>query len=410
MIGWLPCLRWGADRWWLPLSAASAQVLGSCFVAYGQSRAVDGPTRRAIVSCLHQDPPLLIYAALHQVGESTSPEQLADWLCARAIDHFADGDASLGCPPLPARDSLRWRELDAFFQTLPWTRWLSEAALYLEATGPAVPEAWREQWPQLVEEASEDVGQSLSQPSTALQQLARFSKQHRSLEASFHDQLQHAKLASLKQLAYGLSHEINNPLANVSTRAQQLQRGETDPNRQSILQRIIDQAYRAHEMIADLMFYASPPLPERQRMDLRETVERVVTSFAEQSRRHSVRLKLELPDHPIPVEADETMVGEAVRALIRNSLEAIGCEGTIVVSVVDHQDRSLVHVADSGPGLSEEGRRHAFDPYYSGREAGRGLGLGLCRAYRIVRLHEGDISVAGGPAGCVATISLPKVE
>ena len=92
--------------------------------------------------------------------------------------------------------------------------------------------------------------------------------------------------------------------------------------------------------------------------------------------------------------------------LVRNAIDAIGCQGTIVVSLVCEPGSLMIHVADSGPGLSDQAREHAFDPYFSGREAGRGLGLGLCRAYRIAKLHAGDITLAGGPTGCVATITL----
>ncbi len=417
MIGWLPCLRWEASRWWLPISASSAHVLGTCLIHSGQSRSVDSSLRRSLVAALKHDPPLLIYAALHQSDEDTSPEQLAVWLQTRAIQHFASGDASLGCPAMDMPTIARWRELSSYYHTVPWTRWLDEAALFLEVCGPPVPEAWQSRWPSLVDEEFENdvddedepsLGQAALHPSTFLEQLARLVLQQSTLESTFAAQLQRNKLGALKQLAYGLSHEINNPLANISTRAQQLQRSDSDPSRQAILQRIVDQTYRAHEMIADLMFYANPPKPQPQSTDLRSTIQRVADSFAQQAQRHTVRLKLELPGQATHAHVDDTMIGEAIRALVRNSIEAIACEGTIVMSIVDADTCWQLHIADSGPGVSEEARRHAFDPYYSGREAGRGLGLGLCRAYRIARLHHGDITLTSGPAGCVVTLSLPK--
>jgi signal transduction histidine kinase len=239
-----------------------------------------------------------------------------------------------------------------------------------------------------------------------LQQFARLIQRQRSLEESFDDQVRETKLGAVKQLAYGLSHEINNPLANISTRAQQLQRGEDDSARKATLQRIIDQVYRAHEMIADLMFYANPPAAVRSRCDLGAVLSSVAESFREEVERQAIRLEVTTPDQPVKAVVDKKMIGEAVRALIRNAIDAIGCQGTIVVSLVPDSDRLLIHVADSGPGLSDTARKHAFDPYFSGREAGRGLGLGLCRAYRIAKLHFGDIKLAGGPTGCVATITL----
>ncbi len=213
-------------------------------------------------------------------------------------------------------------------------------------------------------------------------------------------------MGALKQLTYGLSHEINNPLANISTRAQQLQRGEEDPTRLAILQRIVDQVYRAHEMISDLMFYANPPSANRQRCDLNQTLLSVTSGFQEEAERQAIRLEVQPLAEAAPAVVDEKMIGEALRALIRNSIDAIGCQGTIVVSLVRHPGQLMIHVADSGPGLSDYAREHAFDPYFSGREAGRGLGLGLCRAYRIAKLHFGDVTLAGGPIGCVATITL----
>ncbi len=252
-----------------------------------------------------------------------------------------------------------------------------------------------------------------------LQGLARQRLRQTTLETAFHKQLQKNKLAALKQLAYGLSHEINNPLANISTRAQQLQRTEQDQAKHATLQRIIDQVYRAYEMIADLMFFASPPEIDVRPSDLGAIIRRVIDDLSDQARRQSIRLETELSVAP-RLNVDATMIGEAVHVLIRNAIEAIGCQGTIVVSMILEPNgliatadppprprRVIIHVADSGPGVSKQTRRHAFDPYYSGREAGRGLGLGLCRAYRVVRLHHGRIELAGGPAGCVATITLP---
>jgi signal transduction histidine kinase len=159
-------------------------------------------------------------------------------------------------------------------------------------------------------------------------------------------------------------------------------------------------------MIADLMFYANPPQPEVALVDLNQIITSVTDGFAEEAQRQAIRVEVRAyADGPTGAQVDGVMIREAIGALIRNAIDAIGCEGTIVVSLVRQDDRWLIHIADSGPGLSHLAREHAFDPYFSGREAGRGLGLGLCRAYRIAKLHSGEVTLAGGPSGCVATIS-----
>ena len=425
-MGLLPCLRRGADRWWLPLSPLSIETLGQVLVAYGRKPART-PKHRAgnlggrdlaksagqktltdrLEYALMHDPALTIYAALCWPGEEAEVIDLADWLIENVTSCFASGDAFLGAPRIEGQHQRRWNKLRDHYRTLPFENWLSDAHLWLEVTGPRVVDGWKEQWPTIYlgETVDAEIGHDSS--GSMLQQLARMMQRQRSLEQSFDDRLHKSKLGALKQLAYGLSHEINNPLANISTRAQQLQRGEEDPTRNAVLQRIVDQVYRAHEMIADLMFYANPPAAQYEPCSLNQVIGEVADGFREEVERQAIRLEVETyRDGPDEVEVDGSMIGEAVRALMRNSIDAIGCEGTIVVSVVRQQGRWLIHVADSGPGLCDLARQHAFDPYFSGREAGRGLGLGLCRAYRIAKLHTGDITLAGGPTGCVATITL----
>src|SRR5438309_9187168 len=84
----------------------------------------------------------------------------------------------------------------------------------------------------------------------------------------FDSALESAKLQALYNFAYGLSHEINNPLANIATRAQTLLLDEKDPERRRKLATIVQQAFRAHEMIADLMLFARPPAVRAQEVDL----------------------------------------------------------------------------------------------------------------------------------------------
>ncbi|WP_372720946.1 PAS domain-containing sensor histidine kinase [Novipirellula sp.] len=434
----LPSLRFESSRWWLPRSLVATECLTGLLLRSHEtdpltigdqaeqgkhleqgisgdvSPTPDPITLQRTIEALRTDPPLLIFAAASFPGDSTSLTGLAAWLAENAITQFAEGDAFLGAPVVTSAIRSRWSELDAYFRTLPVEQWLADATLWLEVTGPSVAASWRDRWPSLSFTAAELNG---AVPSPApeiaaadsLHQLARQMQNTRTLERSFDRRLHTQKLAALKQFAYGLSHEINNPLANISTRAQQLKQGEADPQRSASLQKIVDQVYRAHQMIADLMFYANPPLPETSQCDLNKLVRSVADEFVDEADSLSIRLETETPVGELWFDLDEPMFGETLRVLLRNSIEAIGSSGTIVVSVVPEATRILIHVADSGPGLSRAAREHAFDPYFSGREAGRGLGLGLCRAYRIAKLHNADITLAGGAVGCVATITMGKL-
>ena len=93
--------------------------------------------------------------------------------------------------------------------------------------------------------------------------------------------------------------------------------------------------------------------------------------------------------------ADKTQLAVAVKALLQNSLEAIRESGTVHVEVRQVTEEPLplleITIVDDGPGIDPDVRQHIFDPFYSGREAGRGLGFGLSKAWRIAELHNGEI-------------------
>jgi signal transduction histidine kinase len=229
--------------------------------------------------------------------------------------------------------------------------------------------------------------------------------------AAFDERLEREKLESLKELAYGAGHEVNNPLANIAARAQSLLADEPHPERQRKLTAIHRQAMRAHEMIADLMLFARPPEPEVAECDLAEIVRRVIGEFAEDARGRSIEITCQAPS-PVAATVDKTQLAVAVAALVKNALEAIGEKGRVEVAVrtVEIADENLAEivVADDGPGIAPEVRRHIFDPFFSGREAGRGLGFGLSKCWRIVTDHGGTVVVASpASGGAEFTISLP---
>jgi signal transduction histidine kinase len=239
----------------------------------------------------------------------------------------------------------------------------------------------------------------------------------RQLEERFDKVLEAEKLEALQAFAYGASHEINNPLANISTRAQTLLREEKDPERRRKLAVMNTQAFRAHELIADLMLFARPPALSVAAIDLVELVDQVLGELAADAESQRTALTRLPGVSPVIVSADGGHLAAALKSLCVNALEALRLGGRIEVSVhagatppldSDGGDWAEIVVADTGPGIGPEVRRHLFDPYFSGREAGRGLGLGLTKCWRIVTQHGGQIDVDSGPQpGATFRIRLP---
>jgi signal transduction histidine kinase len=228
-------------------------------------------------------------------------------------------------------------------------------------------------------------------------------------QADFERRLEREKLDAMKELAYGASHEVNNPLANIAARAQTLLDDEQDPQRRQKLIAIHRQAMRAHEMISDLMLFARPPKLNLTSFSPAELLRKVVTGLSDLVKERAVQLDFVEREGFGEIVADETQLGVALHAVVKNALEAVDDGGHVSIAV-RRSDASVkpcleVVVGDDGPGISADVRRHLFNPFYSGREAGRGLGFGLSKCWRIVTDHGGQV-VVGCPAGGGAEVSI----
>jgi signal transduction histidine kinase len=228
------------------------------------------------------------------------------------------------------------------------------------------------------------------------------------LAHDFEHALTRAKLDAMKELAYGASHEINNPLANISGRAQSLLRDERDPRRRQLLASIDAQALRAHEMISDLMLFARPPLLEKLSTKTEEVVHQVVSDLQAMASERAITLSLDASPQPVVAAFDPLQMLIAIKAVVQNAIDAIGNDGEVTISLCREGTNVVIRVADTGPGISDSVRRHLFDPFFSGREAGRGLGFGLSKCWRIVTLHGGSVKVEHtSPAGSVFALRIP---
>ena len=241
----------------------------------------------------------------------------------------------------------------------------------------------------------------------------RLAAHHVHLALAFQDALGEARLEAMRELAYGAGHEINNPLANIATRAQTLLLDERDPERRRRLSTIVDQAFRARDLIGGLMLFARPPRPHRVATDIHEMVSTVIDRLAPLAGQRCARLDYGPAPAPVAVAVDRSQVEEAIRAVVSNALEAVGEGGRVTVSVAAGRtlgDCDLI-VSDDGPGIESTTLRRVFDPFFSGREAGRGAGLGLSKAWRFLEANGGTIEIESRAGrGTRVLIRLPLAE
>ena len=169
-----------------------------------------------------------------------------------------------------------------------------------------------------------------------------------------------SKLQALYNFAYGLSHEINNPLANIATRAQTLQVDEKDPERRRKLATIVQQAFRAHEMIADLMLFARPPAMRPEAVDLTKLADTVVAEMQEQAREQGTQIIRSGDKGPLIATVDPTQIAVALKAVVQNALEAVKTGGSVELCA-ERRVRSV----ESGQEFKVQGSRFKVDGAHS---------------------------------------------
>lgn len=230
--------------------------------------------------------------------------------------------------------------------------------------------------------------------------------------------LQAAKLTALAEFAAGAGHEINNPLAVISGQAQYLLKHERDwlssdseGKAASALHTIIGQTKRVHSLLRDLMQFARPSPPRKAWFDLPTVLGEVAAGLEEVARQRLVRIEVGPTPEKLPLLADVEQVRTALTCLLKNAIEAAEVEGWARLRIVEPvgEHRIEIAVEDNGPGPEADQRDHLFDPFYSGRTAGRGRGLGLPLAWRLLRQQGGEIRLLlqiEGPT-CF-TASLPR--
>ena len=207
------------------------------------------------------------------------------------------------------------------------------------------------------------------------------------------------KLEALAEFAAGAGHEINNPLATIIGRAQMLLKDETDPQKRQMLMSIGAQAYRIRDMIGDTMLFGRPPCPELQVVNLTEVVDRVLAKHKADLENGRSMVSVQVPES-IVLQADPTQLSIVLSELLRNSLQALQpVGGEIQISATADVDKALIELTDRGIGFRDDEREHAFDPFFSGRQAGRGLGFGLPKCWRIIDQHSGQIEIQSTPNG-----------
>ncbi len=222
------------------------------------------------------------------------------------------------------------------------------------------------------------------------------------------------RLAAAGTFASGVAHEVNNPLASISSLVQAILPGESDPERQVTLRTILSQINRIATTVKDLVNFARPAPPERRALDLNGVIEETLRLVTYNRRFDGVRLESSLAPDLAAAFADHNGIQQVILNLLFNAVDAIDHNhGVISIATgnccaASGDPRVMMTIADNGCGIAPENLQRVFDPFFTTKPAGSGVGLGLSLCQSIVVTNQGAIKVESSPgAGTKVMISLP---
>jgi signal transduction histidine kinase len=225
------------------------------------------------------------------------------------------------------------------------------------------------------------------------------------------------RLAAAGTFASGVAHEVNNPLASISSLVQSLLSGEADPERQSMLTTILSQISRIATTVKDLVNFGRPAPAECRQLDLNDMIQETLRLVTYNRRFDGIAIEPSLAPDLVPVFADHNGIQQVILNVLLNAADAVQHEGG-TIRVITANDRApsgeprvKMKFADNGCGIPAPNLERVFDPFFTTKPAGSGVGLGLSLCQSIVLTNQGTIKVESREgAGTTVAICLPAAQ
>ena len=218
-------------------------------------------------------------------------------------------------------------------------------------------------------------------------------------------------LASMTTLAAGVAHEIRNPLTSMSIHLQLIQRalggGDTLPDEiGESLNTMTEEIQRLNKIVVDFLFAVRPMNSNLREGDINDVLRHLLAFLRPELSASGIEVVEKLASRLPPAQLDERLLREALLNIVKNAKAAMPAGGTLTVGTVLEGERICIIVRDTGTGIPEDVTDKIFEPYFTTREFGSGLGLTL--TYKIIKEHAGDIEVSSKPgAGATFRVCIP---
>ncbi len=224
------------------------------------------------------------------------------------------------------------------------------------------------------------------------------------------------KLSSIGLLAAGVAHEVNTPLAVISSYAQMLSKQlQGDPQKSGLMEKITRQTFRASEIVNNLLNFSRTSGTEFTSVDVTTIILDTLALLEHQFKTAKIRVDDELASHLPPIQGNVGRLQQVFLNLFLNARDAMPNGGTLRVATSNGNNVSVV-VSDTGSGIAQEHIRRIYDPFFTTKTTpaegqSRGTGLGLSVTYGIIQEHAGKIRVESSPGqGTTFTLDFPMLK
>jgi signal transduction histidine kinase len=226
------------------------------------------------------------------------------------------------------------------------------------------------------------------------------------------NQLHHAdRLATVGELAAGVAHEINEPLGSILGFAQLAGKYPEVPDQvKRDLEKIVNSSLHAREIVKKLMVFSRQVSVEKKQVSLNQIVEDSVYYFKSRCLKEGIDLVISLePDMPLII-ADPVQINQVIVNIVVNAMQAMPDGGSLNIQTRFSDNTIILIINDTGQGMNDDVLHEIFHPFYTTKEAGKGLGLGLSVVDGIIKSHNGEIEVKSEPGkGTEFIIKLPII-
>ena len=221
--------------------------------------------------------------------------------------------------------------------------------------------------------------------------------------------LQSEKMAALGQIAAAVSHELKNPLTGIKMAAYFLRDKvnceDTEANKS--ISDIESEADRANKIVMEILTFSQPISPIFNTLNVNDVLAEILPVQQYQAELHDITVIKQLQEIKSVIKADRDQLKQIFDNLINNALQAMGAGGELTIISLEEKDNIKVKIKDTGVGISEENLKSIFQPFFTTKD--KGIGLGLSIVNEIVKKHQGTISVESRLGqGTTFIVSFPK--